>query len=150
MFKNTASTTKNWTVAGYVNNTDASSRLNFWYFDGTSGTDWISITGTGEVHHAKTGEAHMLPIAYGFITSAGSVATGTDNISCTWNSTSSRYEITISGETYYYNQYIAIITPSGSLSIPYTSSVSGKLLVYFKDLSNTSIQSNFQFVVYKP
>lgn len=150
MFKNTAATTKNWTVAGNSQTTDANSRLNFWYYNGTSGTDWLSITGTGEVQHAKTGESHILPIAYGFVNSAGSIVTGTSNVSSTWNSAGNRYEITIAGETYYYNQYITVITPSGSSVVPYTNSSAGKLWVTLKNLSGTSVQENFQFVVYKP
>lgn len=72
------------------------------------------------------------PIAYGYITSAGSVSSGSGNITCTWNATLSRYEITIDKESYYYSSYTTIIQISGSSIEPVTSttgSASGKLLV---------------------
>jgi hypothetical protein len=75
------------------------------------------------------------PIALGFISSSGAVQSGTGNFSCAWNASLNRYEITITGESYYYTSYTTIVTPSGSGSaFPYmcfTGSVSGMLIVYF-------------------
>jgi hypothetical protein len=48
-FKNTAATTKNWSIAGRPDPTDANSLLNFWYWNGTTGSDIMSITGSGKV-----------------------------------------------------------------------------------------------------
>jgi hypothetical protein len=48
-FKNTAATSKNWSIAGRPDPTDANSRLNFWYWNGTSGSNIMSVTGTGNV-----------------------------------------------------------------------------------------------------
>jgi len=48
-FKNTAAPTKNWSIAGMPDATDANSRLNFWYWNGTTGRDIISISGNGTV-----------------------------------------------------------------------------------------------------
>ncbi|MFA6401674.1 MAG: tail fiber domain-containing protein [Salinivirgaceae bacterium] len=45
-----ASGNKYWTIAGILNNTtDASSKLNFYYHNGTTGTDILSISGNGQV-----------------------------------------------------------------------------------------------------
>lgn len=70
------------------------------------------------------------PIAFGFISSDGSVISGTGNFTASWNSSAKRYEITISGQSYYYNTYSTVVTPSGSPELYQTSSVSGMLLVY--------------------
>jgi hypothetical protein len=92
------------------------------------------------------------PIAYAFINSGGSVASGTPNVSATWSATYSRYEITISAESYYFNDYVTQVTVLSSSS-PYvatTSSSGGKLLVYIFDSGGTKVQQNFQFITYKP
>lgn len=49
MFKNTVVPAKNWTIAGKPDATDANSLLNFWYWNGTSGVDIMSISGLGRV-----------------------------------------------------------------------------------------------------
>jgi hypothetical protein len=48
-FKNMAAITKNWSIAGRPDPTDANSLLNFWYWNGTTGLDIMSITGSGKV-----------------------------------------------------------------------------------------------------
>ncbi|HOY31045.1 MAG TPA: hypothetical protein PKW80_04110 [Bacteroidales bacterium] len=93
-----------------------------------------------------------LPVAYGFVESSGTLASGTSNISSvTWNATNSRYEITITGESYYFNDYVTIVTICGVGQITVeTSSVGGKLLVYLYNSAGTKVQSMFQFITYKP
>jgi hypothetical protein len=49
MFKNTAAATKNWAIAARSNAADMDSRLNFWYWDGSSGENIVSIGGSGTV-----------------------------------------------------------------------------------------------------
>lgn len=80
--------------------------------------------------------ASTTPIALGFINSAGTVMSGTGNFTCTWSAAYSRYEITISGESYYYSSYTTVVTPSayGFKQLWFTGSVSGDLLVYFYSL----------------
>jgi hypothetical protein len=91
------------------------------------------------------------PIAYGVINVDGTVASGTPNISSSWNGTSSRYEITISGENYIYGSYVTVVTVlSGDARLATTNSVSGNLLVFVFNSSGTAIQDNFHFVTYKP
>ena len=110
--------------------------------NGTTNTD-------GEINRTSTGSANMVPIAYGFISSSGSIQTGTGNFICTWNDTSNRYEITISDESYFYSDYITNVTPT-STAIARVSSGGGKMYVYFTNLSGSNIQSHFQFTTYKP
>lgn len=105
---------------------------------------------TGEVNRPSTGSANMIPIAYGNVASDGSVNSGSGNISTVWSSTNSRYEITISDESYSYSTYITMVTPiTGGISTT-TSSVSGKLLVKIFDASGNQVQGIFQFVTFKP
>jgi hypothetical protein len=49
LFNNTTATTKNWAIAGRSDAADADSRLNFWYWNGSSGENIMSIGGSGTV-----------------------------------------------------------------------------------------------------
>jgi hypothetical protein len=48
-FKNTVNDTKNWTIAGWSTGSDNNSRLNFYYDNGVTGTNFMSIDGNGNV-----------------------------------------------------------------------------------------------------
>ncbi len=90
------------------------------------------------------------PKAFGFVQSAGTTSSGSGNYSVSWDASNDRYEITITGETYFWTAYTSIITPaSAGISSIRTSSVGGKLLVYLSNSSGSLIQGNFQFVTYK-
>jgi hypothetical protein len=49
MFKNTATSSKNWTIAGYTYPSDNLSYLNFYYDNGIAGANLITIVGDGNV-----------------------------------------------------------------------------------------------------
>jgi peptidyl-Asp metalloendopeptidase len=90
------------------------------------------------------------PLAFGVVYSDGSKQSGTSNWSSTYNSTYQRYEITISGESYYYLSYATNITPAGDVRFCRSSSVDGKLLVYCYDANGQRAPSRFAFSTYKP
>lgn len=90
-------------------------------------------------------------IAYGFIDSDGSITTGTPNFTCTYNATSVFYEITIDNESYFFNQYVTIVTPIEPNQSIRTSSSNGRLLILLEDSATGDNESGrFQFVTYKP
>ncbi len=67
MFKNNQSTTRNCSIAGLPHSTSSSARLNFFYFDGSSGADIMSISGNGLVGintSAPTQALHVVGNAY--------------------------------------------------------------------------------------
>lgn len=106
---------------------------------------------TGEVQRrAKTGYSNMVPIAYGMIRSNAVPAANSGNISCSWNATYKRYEITIDDESYFWLNYITTATPITGGNRISTSSVSGKLLVRIFDNSGNLVQGAFQFTTFKP
>ena len=91
------------------------------------------------------------PIAYGFINAIGTVANGTPNISCVWNFVQNRYEVLIDGEDYFFDEYVTVVTPLTSNVSVRTSSGLGRLFVEFRNtITQNLVQSNFQFVTYKP
>jgi|GEM_PF-2989864 len=92
-----------------------------------------------------------LPIAYAVINSDGSVASGSSNVSCTWNVANSYYQITITGESYAWNSYVTVVTPITNVAcMAATDSVANKLLVRIRNNAGGSVQLPFQFVTFKP
>lgn len=90
------------------------------------------------------------PLAYAFVMSNGAIMANTPNVAnCVWNSTYGRYEITIAGESYYYTDYVTVVSPASSL-IAHVASISGKLLVYTRNSAGDPVQGSFQFITYKP
>ncbi len=113
----------------------------------------VDVKVPGEIHSSSTGTANMEPIAFGMLDKEGTVKRGTGNFTCSWNSTSERYEIIIEGENYFFTNYATIVTPAIPAVGPYmfrTASGGGKLLIYFYDTSEAYVQSDFSFVTYKP
>lgn len=92
-----------------------------------------------------------LPVAFGFINADGTTANGTPNFSSVWSTDNSQYEILIDNETYFYNEYVTIVTPISTPGLlTRTNSRSGRLVVYIDDRAgNNRIQGAFTFVVYK-
>jgi len=109
----------------------------------------------GNAHIAgkiTSGDAKVsLPIAYGVINADGSIYSATSNVSCSWNSTNSRYELGFTGESYFFRDFVTTVQSVGDdLIFTSTNSLSGKLLVKLFDTSGSNIQNTFNFVVYKP
>jgi len=91
------------------------------------------------------------PLAFGAFDTNGTRQSGSSNISCPWNTTSSWYQCTITGENYFFLSYVANVTPF-NFAIATTGSVSGDLLIIFYNTAGTQIKLNagFQVAVYKP
>lgn len=110
-----------------------------------NGTEWAPADAGGS--------AMGTPIAYGYVNSNGTLSVGSTNIGAiTYNTGSGRYEITITGESYFFNTYVTVVTPGGSnISGNWrVSSGSGNMYVYLRDTNNAVKQGDFAFVTYKP
>lgn len=90
------------------------------------------------------------PLAFGVVLANGQKYSGTANWTSSYNATYLRYEISISGENYYYLSYATNVTPAGDVRYCRSSSVSGKLLVYCTDVNGNPAPSRFAFATYKP
>jgi hypothetical protein len=112
-----------------------------------------AVAGEDQVARLQGGDAGAASglIAYGFIRSDGTVSKATSNVSCVWNATYKRYEITIAGENYFWLNYSSIVTcgvsTQGTMT---TNSVGGKLLVFAYDAAGNPVQRHFQFATFKP
>ena len=115
---------------------------------GVIGTDNLDDRSVTPAKISGTGGAN-LPIAYGYCDSDGTTRSGTSNVSCSWDT--SQYRITITGEEYFYNRYITIVTSANKNYIAETNSQGDDLLIDFEDAAGTTgLQTDFAFVVYKP
>ena len=76
---------------------------------------------------------------------------GTSNVSVVFDSSQTRYEVTVAGENYFYADYVTNITPVGGGGLlTNESSVDGKLLVFIADHNGVKTDARFNFVTWKP
>jgi hypothetical protein len=117
-----------------------------------SGLDADRLDGYQASSFAGASHSHSgLPVAFAFIGSDGEVDSGTSNVSSVWNGSLDRYEITISGHSYFWTSYVTVVTPSSTCgtAVAGTGSISGRLTVQFSS-SSGSKQCAFQFVTFRP
>lgn len=94
------------------------------------------------------------PIAYGYINTDGTVASGTGNFTSVFDSTNKWYAITITGKNYFFSNFSTVVTPSFNSATPApicgTGSVSGKLLVACYNTAGARVQppAGFGFGVF--
>lgn len=89
------------------------------------------------------------PVAAGVIGPGGEIVNGTGNFSCAWNGVSSRYEIAIDGESYFYADFVTHIDPISAPRMSTTAGSEGKLVVILYDLAGDRSQAYFSFTTYK-
>jgi hypothetical protein len=111
---------------------------------GTDMTD--SQLGTGP---ASVADVSSAPIAFGVVSNNGQKQSGTANWSSAFNATYKRYEITITGQNYYYLSFTTLVTPAGDNRFCRTDSVGGKLLVYCYDQSGSVQPARLAFTTFK-
>ena len=119
-----------------------------------SPTEKLDILGNikvdGEINRPATGAAHLLPICYGSINSAGTIQEGTGNFTVT-KAGVGIYDITISGEFFSTPAYIVHITPVATLArMAVVSSSSGAARFRVFDAGGGLIDNQFLFTIYKP
>ncbi len=147
---------RGWRGYGVYGEAESATGVNYGVYGKTNSTSGFAgyfegnVKVDGEIKKTVSGGTmeRATPIAYAFINSDGSVQSGTPNVSCTWTGT--RYEITISGESYFYNTYVTVVTLSGDTGVARTDSSGGMLVVNVCNLSGVTMQSRFQFITYKP
>jgi hypothetical protein len=103
-----------------------------------------------EVHRTSTGNANLVPVAYGNVSSTGFVQSGSGNITVSKIGTGF-YQVTITGETYQFQTYTTVVTAAGNIGpiMTNTGSGGGALHVYTYNGAGAAADSQFCFVVYK-
>ncbi len=94
------------------------------------------------------------PIAYGYINTNGTVASGSGNFTSVFDPANKWYAIKITGRNYFFTNFSTVVTPSFNSSFPApicgTGSVSGNLLVACYDTTGARVQppAGFGFGVF--
>jgi hypothetical protein len=87
-------------------------------------------------------------VAMGVINSNGGVLQEYNVAGCTWNDTYDWYEITLTGISYFWTDWVTSITPAASVDcFAGFGSTSGKLTVHIFDSEGNPMQSVFSFMV---
>jgi len=125
----------------------------------TNPTAKLEVTGdiktSGEINRPSTGNANMIPIAYGSIDRDGRIFVGTENFTVEQEAVGT-YRIFITGEDYDFRNYIVSITRNSSTIPGFIGSNSastlsqGYLAIRSYDLTGNLQSIPFTFVVYKP
>ena len=119
----------------------------------TGGSVDISID--GELQQTSTGNANLVPLAYGIVESTGSVLSGTGNF--TTFLSGNVFIIDVNGtESLNYSNTVAIITPISTTARTSSTIISdgngdsdADLNVRIFTASGTQVTTTFQFVIYK-
>lgn len=156
-FKNTGNPSKYWTWAGMTRPADSDSRMNLWYYNGTSGKDIIRVSGDGsvilsdELQTSQTGTNNLMPFAYGNIQTSAAKNGCTSNVGTVTRVLTGQYRVEISGLG---TDYTVVVTPNHGIAY-LTGVVLGRTADYFVvAIWNTKdavyADGGFSFIVYKP
>lgn len=90
------------------------------------------------------------PIAKGSVNSDGSIQNAVNVSNVFWNSSNERYEISISGESYYFDEYVTSVTITETDVVrSRLGSGLNRMYVYLFNDAGEQVQGKFQFVTYK-
>ncbi|MGE0019242.1 MAG: hypothetical protein AB7S72_06215 [Draconibacterium sp.] len=112
--------------------------------DGTQGSGKVL---TSDANGKAEWQNPVKPIAYGAIKNDGTIYSSSGNITVTKPSTG-RYEVTISGISYYYADYTCNITLSSIVGFGRASSMAGKLIIYTYEKDGNASDASFNFIVF--
>jgi hypothetical protein len=103
----------------------------------------------GELYQGSV-TANLLPICYGSVGTSGNITSGTGNFTVSKFGTGI-YDISISGESFSFNNYITSVVPGGTTPrLSVVNATGGVLRVRIFDNTGTALDSAFHFLVYKP
>jgi hypothetical protein len=127
-------------------------RIRFWNEGGASFEGTISLA-AGELNHAQTGTANLIPAAYGTIEgTTGSILSGSGNFTVSRGSTGS-YSITLNGKSLTAANSACLLTivsdgTSAYIAMAYSS---GNMIVRIVNNDATNrVDRNYSFLVYQP
>jgi len=114
--------------------------------------DDLRVQGEPTRDYSASSPSPIGPLAYGFVSSSGTVSSATANLSASWDAANSRYLIEVEGESFGFNTHAVSITVVDSVE-PRIATYDGTLSalgVKIWDLNsgNIAVQDNFSIVIY--
>ncbi|MGN6568644.1 MAG: hypothetical protein ACTHJ0_11855 [Flavipsychrobacter sp.] len=105
---------------------------------------------TGNKIQRGSDTTNMLPIAWATVSPTGTIYASSGNITLGSHTTGSgTYTFSITGESYYYQNFACVATLDGTLGFVQATSSGGYLYISTANTSGTLTDEYFQFVVYK-
>lgn len=135
-------------VVSFAVDADGSIRIGDMGTDGT-GDPTLHLDATDGTITNAVGSG--LPLAFGTVTSGGSVEAGSTSNWTVTQEAGPIYRIAIDGASYLYSDYATTVTPIGSAARTATAgSQGGDLLVRIFDENGNQVAEDFTFVTYEP
>ena len=110
-----------------------------------------NVTVTKELNQTSTGNANMMPFAYGYVSETSTLVSGTSNVGKITELAVGQYEVEIAGLG---TDYIVIATPSGcSTGLHCVVSARNNvhfMVAFYNSISKSYNSAAFSFIVYKP
>jgi hypothetical protein len=95
--------------------------------------------------------ARTTPLGYAFVNQDGSKASGTANVTTSYDSGNIRYVVKFTGVNYFYSSFSTTVTPAIPTSTGSecrTDSIGGTMLVQCFNLAGSPIQAAFGFITF--
>ncbi len=104
----------------------------------------------GEIQHTSTGDANMIPIAYGSVDSFGAIIGGTGNFTVTYNAGTTSYTIFVNNTPITAANSAGVVSVNTSTFRTANTTYDGNnMLVHIFISNGDKVQSPFQFVIYQ-
>lgn len=114
----------------------------------------LRVQGEPTRDYANNSPSPIGPLAYGSVSSSGSLNSGTANVSSSWDASSSTYIISVTGESLSFQNHTVSITvvDLAEPRIATYNAIGGNLLVKIWDINsgNVAVQDNFSIVIHDP
>lgn len=114
--------------------------------------DQLWVRGVAECDFAINSPGPIGPLAYASVNAAGTVTSGTANISAIWNASSTRYDVTVADETINFATHSVTVTvvDLAEPRLATFNTLGGDVAVKIWDLNsgNVAVQDNFSIVIY--
>jgi hypothetical protein len=140
-------------VTGYCNSGSVSGKLLVECFDGAGKPAEPVSFAFASFKQPSAGYTYQGALAFGVVSKSGKKESGSTNFTSTYNSAEKQFEISISGENYFYLNDATVVTPSfatGAEGFCTTNSVNNKLIVKCYDCSgNVVVPVSFGFATLK-
>ncbi len=108
----------------------------------------VTISGS-EINKTSTGAANMMPMAYGFVTSNGTLKASSGNVSVS-RTALGKYMVTITGQSYNDDDFVAVFSHAHSRKSLGHEESAGKIAVYItKNSDDAYDDASFSFIIYK-
>lgn len=134
-------------LAGNSNNAVPTEAAVKTYVD--NNTEFTTIDLDGELNASNTGNANMIPLAYGTVDSNGDIVTGTGNFVVLLVSNVFRIDFN-NNESLSYSNTVCLITPISTVARTSSTTISDSdLNVRFFNADGAPVLTTFQFVIYK-